>query len=151
MIEPITVIIPGDPHGKGRPRFRRNGSTYTPSHTRNYETAVGMITTREMAGREPITLPVHVELRAHFPIPKSWSRTKQMDALVGRIRPTGGFDIDNICKAVLDGMNKIAYRDDSLVVSIHASKVYGPKPFVVATIKPITGSEATEDQSQGEQ
>lgn len=146
MSDPITIMIPGAPHGKGRPRFRCNGSTYTPSHTRNYETAVGHIAAKEMAGRDPITTPVHVELRAHFEIPKSWPAGKRTDALLGRIRPTGGFDLDNICKAVLDGVNKIAYRDDSLVVSIRASKVYGQQPFVVATIQPIEGS--SEDQSR---
>lgn len=145
MNEPITVIIPGDPHGKGRPRFRRNGGTYTPSATVAYEAAVGTLATREMRGREPLTIPVHVELRAHFPIPKSWPEAKRMDALLGRLRPTGGFDIDNICKAVLDGMNKIAYRDDSLVVSITASKVYAQSPFVVATVKAIDGSESVSE------
>lgn len=147
MSDPITIMIPGAPHGKGRPRFRRNGGTYTPSHTRNYETAVGRITAKEMAGRDPITTPVHVELRAHFEIPKSWPAGKKTDALLGRVRPTGGYDIDNICKAVLDGMNKIAYRDDSLVVSIRASKVYSEQPFVVAMVKPIEGSE---EPNQGE-
>ncbi len=43
MSEPITVIIPGDPHGKQRPRFRANGSTYTPTPTRSLREGRGDI------------------------------------------------------------------------------------------------------------
>lgn len=150
MSEPITILVQGDPHGKGRPRMGKGGNVYTPHATRSYESLVGFVANREMQGREPIAEPVHIDLRAHFKIPVSWSKAKQTDALLGRIRPTSGFDLDNICKAILDGMNGIAFRDDSQVVSINASKVYGQHPFVVATVRPITGSQATEDQSQGE-
>lgn len=141
MSEPITVIIPGDPQGKQRPRFRKNGKgTYTPKQTRDYEGTIRLLASREMAGKEPLNIPVALELRAHFAIPQSWSQAKKMDALLGRVRPTAGLDVDNIVKAIMDGMNKVAYRDDCLVVSVTASKVYGQSPFVVATVKPINGS-----------
>lgn len=143
MSDPITVIIPGDPFGKQRPRFRSNGGTYTPSATRNYEKAVATLAAAEMRGRSPLTEPVQIELKAHFPIPKSWSEKKRMDAILGRVRPTCSPDLDNIIKAIGDGLNGVAYRDDSLIVSVTAMKVYGQSPFVVATIKPINGSQAS--------
>lgn len=149
MSEPLTIMIPGDPHGKQRPRFRANGSAYTPTPTKAYEKAISTIAAAEMQGREPLDGPVIVEMRAHFEIPKSWPEAKRMDALLGRIRPTGSPDLDNIVKSLCDGLNGVAYRDDSRVVAITASKVYGHRPFVVATVKPITGSVATEEQSQG--
>ncbi len=103
----------------------------------------------EMRGRTAMTEPVQVEMKAVFPIPKSWSEAKRMDAILGRIRPTCSPDIDNIFKSVADGLNGIAYRDDSLIVSVTASKVYGQSSFVVATVKPINGSESvSEAQSQ---
>jgi Holliday junction resolvase RusA-like endonuclease len=140
MSEPITVIIPGDPHGKQRPRFRANGSTYTPTPTKNYEKAVATLASVEMRGRPILTEPVQVEMKAVFPIPNSWSEAKKLDAILGRIRPTCSPDIDNIFKSLADGLNGVVYRDDSLIVSIMAQKVYGQEPLVVATVKPITGS-----------
>lgn len=150
MNEPLTIMVPGQPHGKQRPRFRKGGSTYTPTPTKNYEKFVATIAAAEMRSRAPMDCPVVIELRAHFEIPKSWSESKRTDALLGRIRPTGSPDLDNIVKSISDGLNGVAYRDDSRIVAIQASKVYGHHAFVVATVKPIEGSQATEDQSQGE-
>ena len=31
-------------------------------------------------------------------------------------------DVDNVAKSILDGMNKIAYRDDELVQDLHIRK-----------------------------
>jgi len=36
----IELIIPGKPMGKQRPRVMRNGITYTPKETVNYETLI---------------------------------------------------------------------------------------------------------------
>lgn len=146
MSEPLTIVIPGDPKGKERPRFGR-GRAYTAEGTRAYEEQVGWLAKQELRGRPPIMIPVVMHLRAHFAIPKGWPLTKRQAALIGLIRPTCGPDIDNIVKAVADGLNHIAYRDDKQIVSVNASKVYGASPMVVVTIKEITGSEVSEAQS----
>jgi len=39
-----------------------------------------------------------------------------------------------LCKAVMDGMNKIVYEDDGQIVDLHSTKVYG-EPFVEVLIK----------------
>jgi Holliday junction resolvase RusA-like endonuclease len=144
--EPITIVVPGKPHGKGRPRF--NGQhVYTPVETRNYETTVGLLAQSEMRGRTMMEGPVHLDLRAVFQMPKRWSPAMRAKAITGGIRPLGKPDTDNLIKALADGMNGIVYRDDAQIVSVTATKVYGSEPFVVATIKSV---KATEDQSQGE-
>lgn len=33
----VEFTVPGIPVGKGRPRFMKNGHTYTPQKTRDYE------------------------------------------------------------------------------------------------------------------
>ena len=38
-----TIIIPGEPKGKKRPRHGRNGAVYTPNDTKAYEKQVGEI------------------------------------------------------------------------------------------------------------
>lgn len=144
MSIPLTIVIQGPPHGKGRPRFGA-GRVYTPIETRNYETGIALIAKSEMRGRAMFDGPLHMDLRAVFAIPKSWSDKKRTQAILGEIRPTVKPDADNILKAIKDGLNGIAYRDDAQIVSVHASKVYGAEPFVVATIKSVS---ATESQSQ---
>ncbi len=36
----VEFTVPGVPVGKGRPRFMKNGHTYTPQKTRDYENKV---------------------------------------------------------------------------------------------------------------
>jgi Holliday junction resolvase RusA-like endonuclease len=138
MIEPITVIIPGKPTPKGRPRFNsKTGGIYTPKKTQHYERTVGLLANNAMRGKEVFQGPVHLELRAHFQIPKSWPEELKVKALLGEISPRGA-DTDNIVKAVSDGLNKIVYRDDTQIVSIRATKVYAHQPFVVVTVSEVS-------------
>ncbi|MBN8968960.1 MAG: RusA family crossover junction endodeoxyribonuclease [Rhizobiales bacterium] len=147
MTDPVTIIVPGKPHGKGRPRFNGNHA-YTPAETRNYERSIGYMARSEMRGKTMIEGPVQLDLRAVFQIPKRWPPMKKAQAITGAIRPLCKPDTDNIVKALLDGMNGIVFRDDMQVVQVNATKVYGCEPFVVATVKSL---EATEGQSQGEE
>jgi Holliday junction resolvase RusA-like endonuclease len=134
MMEPITVVIPGEPQGKARARFGKSG-VYTPAKTVAYEDAIGMLAKASMRGKEQLSGPLHVDMRAVVKIPRSWSVRKQQAALLGEIRPTSKPDIDNILKAIADGMNGIVYRDDAAIVSANVSKVYGHQCFVAVTIK----------------
>lgn len=138
MTEPLTVMIPGVPQGKGRPRFSgKTRTTYTPAKTKAYEAVVGRMATLGMRGKDMFFGPLHIDMRAHMPIPTSWSKAKRDQALLGEIKPTGKPDLDNILKAIADGLNGIAYDDDAAIVSATCSKVYAAgEPFVVATIRP---------------
>lgn len=149
MISPLTIVIQGPPHGKGRPRFGA-GHVYTPVATKNYETGVALLAKSEMRGGRMFEGPLHIDLRAVFAIPKSWHGNQRAAAIRGEIRPTVKPDADNILKAIKDALNGIAYRDDAQIVSVNVSKVYGAEPFVVATVKPVVFTQATEAQSQGE-
>ena len=47
-------------------------------------------------------------------------------------------DIDNLMKIVMDSMNKLYFRDDSIVVAVNAIKYYGESPkteIVILSIK----------------
>jgi len=140
MSETLTIVIPGVPQGKGRPRFSgKSGTAYTPAKTRAYENTVGRLAWLEMRGRAQFTGPLHLEMRAHMPIPASWNRERKNAALLGSLRPTGKPDIDNLLKAIADGLNGIAYADDAAIVSVSCSKVYAAgEPFVVTTIRSVS-------------
>lgn len=138
IADSITIVVPGKPVPKGRPRFNmKTGRTYTPSATVNYERLVGLLANQAMAGKPVLSGPLHMELRAHFEIPRSWSKSKKDKALLGELSPSR-MDIDNIIKAVADAMNAIVYRDDSQIVSLNARMVYANQAFVVATVKPVS-------------
>lgn len=140
MADPVTVVLSGDPQGKGRPRAVVRGkfaTMYTPAKTRTYEGMIRTAAMDAMAGRDPISVPVEIELRAVFAVPPSWSQKKRAAAITGEIRPAKKPDIDNVIKAWTDAMNGVVFADDCQIVKGTFSKVYGPAPLVAVTVKPL--------------
>tara|TARA_S200002703_G_scaffold131480_1_gene119039 strand:+ start:2298 stop:2705 length:408 start_codon:yes stop_codon:yes gene_type:complete len=129
----IHIIVPGQPVGKGRPRFSR-GRVYTPQKTKDYERLVSNAAYAEMrqAGIEVLDQPVTLTILAQFEIPKSWAKWRQDAALLGAFTP-GKPDIDNVAKAVLDALNGIVYTDDKLVCDLVVKKRYG-QPMLIASV-----------------
>lgn len=123
----IRFEIPGQPVGKGRPRFARRGnfvSTYTDKKTASFENLVKIKAQEAMADRPAIDGPVQVSVGIFVTPPASWSQKKQRQALDGKILPTSKPDIDNVIKGIFDAMNDIVWRDDKQVVSVSAFKLY---------------------------
>ena len=130
-------IVDGRPQGKGRPRFTRDGHTYTPQNTAEYERQVQeayMIQVRDRAGAVPEDQPISMCITAVFPVPKSDNRRVRQAKLSGEILPTTKPDCDNIAKVICDALNGLAYADDRQVVECLVKKVYGEAPQVEVTI-----------------
>ncbi len=137
--DPVLVEfeVLGDPHGKARPRFvRSTGHAYTPTSTRLFEALIGYMARRAMAGLPWFLGPVALNVDAFFSVPSTWTNTKQQQALVGLVRPTGKPDADNIVKVVGDALNEIVWRDDSQVVDCCVRKFYGATPMLRITVRP---------------
>jgi len=116
--------------GKGRPRFARQGTfvkTYTDAKTLTYEKSIQTYAKQAMGSTSPLIGAVAAYLYIGIPIPPSYSKTRQKACIEGLERPTKKPDIDNIVKAILDGMNGIVYLDDKQVVDLHLTKVYSSK------------------------
>ena len=134
----VTFIVPGEPQGKGRARFGR-GHTYTPEKTVAYEGLIAWAAKQAMGAREPMTGPVRLSFRAVLSIPVSTTKKRRQAMLDGLILPTKVPDLDNIQKAIGDGMNKIVFADDSQIVRLgHVEKVYGATPGLTVTVERIT-------------
>lgn len=118
----MKIVIDLPPESKERPHFS-NGHAYTPQKTRDYENAVRLIARAQI--REKLHGAVSAEIDFYMPIPKSWTKAKQEQAMSGEIRPTVKSDIDNLCKAIFDALNGIAYDDDKQIVELTARKFYG--------------------------
>ena len=118
-----TFKVYGTPVPKGRPRFTRQGRTYTPKKTHDYETEVAKEARAAMGSSEPLETPVAVYVYVTFPVPQSYSKKRSEACLNGSERPKR-HDIDNVAKTVLDACNGIVYLDDVQVVSLHVTKRY---------------------------
>lgn len=132
----VVFIVKGEPKGKGRPRFTKSGHVYTPDGTSSYETLVGF-SYRNSARGYKFTSPVRVTVRAFHKPPKGKSKRVVEDMLNGRILPTKKPDADNVAKIVLDGLNKVAWEDDTQVVEMMVIKRYAEEPMVAVTIEEI--------------
>lgn len=134
----VNFMVEGTPVPKGRPRFARRGkfvSTYSPKTTVDYETKVSEAAKVAMGASEPLETPVGAYIYITLPCPSSYSKKRVAACLSGQERPTKKSDIDNYCKAIFDGMNGIVFLDDSQVVSLHATKVYGTVGMVEILVK----------------
>jgi len=112
----IDLVIHGKPIGKARPRFSRRGNkvvTFTPKETQIYEQNVKSLAQVAMLGKAMLEGPVKVTITAYFAHKKKtgWHIS----------RP----DIDNVVKAILDGLNGVVFADDAVVAQLVASKHYG--------------------------
>ena len=128
----ISFTIPGEPQGKGRPRFiRSTGRTYTPEKTASYENLVKMEFMQAAQGRRfKDDTAVGMRLFIFYPIPKSVSNGKRVDMLTDILFPLKKPDVDNVLKAVADSLNHIAYKDDSQITDVEIRKRYSDNPRV---------------------
>ena len=138
----LRFVVHGAPVAKGRPRMTRNGRTYTPQKTVNYENLVRLEYTRQCGEQKfPQDSPLDVRIMAYYPIPKSVSKKKRQLMIDKQLRPLKKPDTDNVCKAILDSLNDIAYHDDAQVVDSMIRKFYSENPRVVVTISEAGGFE----------
>lgn len=132
----IVFEVPGEPRGKGRPRFTKEGNAYTDSETRAYEKKIMAYYRQQLRDfRWDDGSYVAVEVTAVYPIPKSATKASITAIQAGRILPKRKPDIDNVLKVVLDSLNGIAYKDDSQVVMISGKKIYGHEPKLIIEMK----------------
>src|SRR5690606_194541 len=81
--------------------------------------------------------PLRMTMRVDLPIPSSWSKRKQQQALIGELRPCVKPDIDNFVKAALDALNGVVFADDKQVVRVEAEKRYALQPKLVVTVAAV--------------
>lgn len=112
----LTLLVPGDPVAKERPRMNRTtGNVYTPSKTRNAELYLKTLLTH--AGARPDAL-------------------HDYSIVIGfQLRPTAADqDLDNLEKLVLDACNKTVWHDDRQVIDIRSSKRRHVQPHTMIVI-----------------
>jgi Holliday junction resolvase RusA-like endonuclease len=137
---PITISLQGIPVAKGRPRlssYRGRVRVHTPEATRVYEEQVRIVAWQAMRNRAKFSGAVEVAMRFVFAPPASWPVKKRLAAIGGEIPHISRPDIDNLVKAVLDGLKAVALTDDAIVTRLTAEKGFGSASLAVCTVKEV--------------
>lgn len=124
--------IEGQPQGKGRPRFTKTGHAFTPQATRDYEKLIAE--EYKAAKGETLDGYIRVNIKAYYKIPKATTKEKRGMIERGLLKPAVKPDIDNVVKAILDGLNGVAYHDDNQVVYVDGEKFYAEDPCVIVEV-----------------
>lgn len=110
------------PIPKARPRLSKF-AVYTPKKTADYEKLIAYEWKRRY---KDLILKKAVKLDLLFCFKKAKSCKKDYHTQ----RP----DIDNLEKAILDGLNKVAFEDDCQVVEMKSQKVFSDVDKIVITV-----------------
>lgn len=135
----IMFEVPGKPFAKQRPKAAKKGryiTVYTPRETREYESLVQKCFYKTYGHhQELLEGPLKVSIEGIFEPPQSVSKKKQAEMLKGNIHHTKKPDCDNIAKVCLDGLNNIAFKDDSKIDELYVKKSFGTHAKVIIKIQ----------------
>jgi Holliday junction resolvase RusA-like endonuclease len=123
----IEIHVPGEPAPQPRPRVYR-----TPKGIRAVSVQGKVKTWREriiLAAQQqyvgpPLEGPLMLRIEFYLPRPKRLMRKKDPITPVPCDKKP---DLDNLVKAVKDGLGTVVWHNDSQVASLHASKYYAAK------------------------
>ena len=108
---------------------------YKTAEAKAYENEIALAYRMSAAGScKPLACPLGIRIVAGYPIPRSDTNHTKEKKRAGVVLPTVKPDIDNVAKAVLDALNRLAFEDDKQVVYLSASKVYADHPGMIITI-----------------
>ena len=117
----ISFFVPGTPCAEQSVRFTKTGRTYQPADVLAYRDKIGWYA-RQAAPGVMFDTAVAVDVVANFLIPRSWSKKRQASAFAHAQRP----DVDNLIKALADGLKGVLIRDDALISSLLIEKRWSP-------------------------
>ena len=136
----IYLEVLGIPKAQARHKHFVRGKfsgTYDPSGEKK-ETFASIL--QKNAPEMPISTPIALELTFYMPRPKGHYGSGTKSACLKDSAPewhTSKPDLDNLCKFVQDSLNGVFYKDDSLIYSLIAQKVYSERPKTEIVIKTL--------------
>ena len=142
----LSLTILGEPMGKQRPRatfVAGHATIYTPKKTQGYEARFASAFGEKYPDEEPLNCACAVTIKAYFSLAKADFNSKGEPNKKGTAKLknetpcTKKPDCDNIAKAVLDGLNGVAFQDDNQVTCLIVSKAYSLRPRVEVEIEAV--------------
>lgn len=140
------ILVEGEAIGKPRPRAALVGGrarVYTPSKAKEFEYKVAEEYRSRYRGIPPSTKPMEVEIVAYFGLNKGDYNSKGEPNKNGNAKLNGELlhtkkpDADNLAKAILDGLNGVAWVDDTQVVKLTVAKTYSLNAYTKVSITEI--------------
>jgi len=132
-LDVVSFEIDTRPIGQERHRTAYLGHNYTPNKTKEFQKLIRWI--YKSNSRHIFTCPVAILMKFCFAIPTSTSQ-KEKKRIVNKCyepypkKP----DTDNIEKAILDALNKVAWHDDRQVTYVSKRKCYDKSNRIVIHI-----------------
>ena len=132
--------IPGEAVAKARPRVvtsHGRNLTFTPQKTKSFENLVKLMYVNQCKNQKlegAISATIHIFRQ----IPKSTSKKKRENWLMGKYPVTTKGDLDNYAKSILDSCNGIAFDDDSQVAELYITKEYSDRPRTIVILREIS-------------
>ena len=123
----IKFVVPGQAQAKQRPRWSRH-HMYTAKETVNFEMYVKEMFVISYPDFVLLEGPLTMTLTAWLMIPKSTSKKKAKLMVERVIRPSKKPDWVNISSTVCDALEKLAYKNDSQIVTAVFHKFYSHQP-----------------------
>lgn len=108
---------------------------YTPSSTQNFEQKIKNAFLEKYNITELSDRPIKALIIVEIEPPKSISKKKRLELIEEVISYTKKPDIDNIAKIILDGLNGIAYKDDSQIYRLEIYKRYGYENKIIVKLE----------------
>ena len=123
----LSFVVPGQPQAKQRPRWSGH-HMYTAKETVNFETYIKEMFVISYPDFIPLEGPLRMTIIARMMIPKSTSKKKAKLMTERIIRPDKKPDWVNISSAICDALEKLAYKNDSQIVTAVFHKFYSMRP-----------------------
>ncbi len=140
--DPVTIVLLGRPVPSNPARRGANGFRFVPKKQTDAVAAIRLAAQDAMNGQPMFEGPVAIEFRAEIPVPKSFSKRKHYDAVLGLVWPTKKPDLKNLAALAEDAMKTVVYSDDNRVCRHSSVKVFGLQPKVVITVSSLPGEAA---------
>lgn len=103
---------------KERPRMTKTGRVYTAKETRQFEASVAAWARKLKVPKLRYPIAVTLRMYENSPLPLTVELSR-----VGLTYNEQG-DIDNLAKAILDGMNRIMYKDDKQIAKLSLERAF---------------------------
>ena len=126
----VEFVIPGrwTPERKRHVRrgnFQRRVDT---SQAADFKAKVALFAAQASGSDQPFDEPLRAEIAWVAMKPRSYRKHEGV--------PWRKPDLDNLCKAVLDGLTGIVFRDDAQIVELALRKEFGSEEFVLVRVEP---------------
>jgi Holliday junction resolvase RusA-like endonuclease len=134
MSDSVTITLLGKPVPGSRAQSKYR---WIPKNQQHAMDQIKLAASDAMKGRLMLEGALELTMIAEIPIPTSWSKKKQYDAVLGNVWPTVTPDLKNLLWLAEDACKSVVYSDDKLVCKHNTVKRYSVQPKIVLTISEI--------------